>query len=332
MKNKTLLYLLALLIGSGLGWIFYSNQETGTLSKSLTDFAISDTASITKIFLAEKTGKSTTLTKNAPGHWMVNNKYVAFQDRVDLLMNCIKLLEVKSTIPEKSKETIFKDLASLGTKIQIYKGDNLIKTYFVGTQTQDMLGTYMMIDGSKEAYICHIPGFNGYLDIRYFADEKEWRDKSIYRLDPTLITEITQEYPNNEGFTISKIENKFSIKNLKTGQSQNILKLGQAKQYFVSAAKLDFEEFTKNLTIKQIDSIVNSPFYLKMSIKTSNQKDYGMLTLYKKLAGPNTKQVLEGNIDGDQYFGTLSYNPKEIFYVQRFALKNILVSPTKFIE
>ena len=55
-KNKTLLVIAAALLAITSYFIFSKNS--GTIKRELRDFAVADTASITKIFMADKTGKT----------------------------------------------------------------------------------------------------------------------------------------------------------------------------------------------------------------------------------------------------------------------------------
>ena len=63
-KNKVLLIVLALMLAAT-GYFVYTYKGS-TINKELSDFAVDDTASINKIFLADKDGKQITLTKQHP--------------------------------------------------------------------------------------------------------------------------------------------------------------------------------------------------------------------------------------------------------------------------
>ena len=71
-KNKTVLIVFVLLavVACGL-WYVESNKS---IKGELRDFAVTDTSSIDKIFLADKEGRAVTLVREAPNRWMVNGK------------------------------------------------------------------------------------------------------------------------------------------------------------------------------------------------------------------------------------------------------------------
>src|SRR5574344_2289975 len=54
------------------------------------DFAIKDTASITKIFMATAQQEQVLLTRAENGTWLVNQKYPAATENLDLLLSTIK--------------------------------------------------------------------------------------------------------------------------------------------------------------------------------------------------------------------------------------------------
>ena len=63
MKNRILIAVIAIL-GILAGYL-YLKDNTGTIKEELRNFAVEDTASITKIFLVDKAQKSVTLTRES---------------------------------------------------------------------------------------------------------------------------------------------------------------------------------------------------------------------------------------------------------------------------
>jgi hypothetical protein len=71
-------------------YLLVINKPWTTFKGELKDFAIHDTASITKIFLADKTGRTVLLQKQPDQTWLVNGMYKADQKKIDLLKQTIK--------------------------------------------------------------------------------------------------------------------------------------------------------------------------------------------------------------------------------------------------
>ncbi|MGZ3900763.1 MAG: hypothetical protein ACXVNQ_10065, partial [Bacteroidia bacterium] len=112
--------LLLLLVGFALYTYKYKNTSS-TIDADARDFKYKDTATITKIFIADKEGDRSTLERTKHG-WVVNNKYQCRPDAILNLMEAIKNMEVKMPVPKKAKEGVLKIMASNALKVEVYKG------------------------------------------------------------------------------------------------------------------------------------------------------------------------------------------------------------------
>ncbi len=183
------------------------------------DFAISDTASITKIFLADMQGNNITLDKKY-NSWRVNNNYNVKNSSMKTILHTIKNISVQRPIPENNYNQVIKNLAANGVKIEIYiKNEKKpIKTYTIGNNTSDHAGTYMLLSGSKQPYIMNMVGFNGVLGPRYGIqgqriDYTVWRDRSVFNLNAQKIKSLRMINikGNDSSFTIKKVDEKFIL-------------------------------------------------------------------------------------------------------------------------
>ena len=109
MKRNTITLIVALVLGLSTFWLI-SRSGKGTINPELRDFAVSDTASISKIFLVSKSEKQVTLTREADGRWKVNGKYYARPDAIKTLLITIHALSVREPVGLKAKENIIKQL------------------------------------------------------------------------------------------------------------------------------------------------------------------------------------------------------------------------------
>jgi len=102
-----------------------------------------------------------------------------------------------------------KQLSTGAIKVQVYNNDDLQKSFFVGGPTMDGTGTFMILADADEPLITHIPGFDGYLTVRFNTNAEIWRDREIFRYYPSFIDAIEVKYPTNpaESFVL-KIANK----------------------------------------------------------------------------------------------------------------------------
>ena len=114
-KNKIAI-LLFIVVASLSLWLYLHNSQ-GTIRKELYDFAVADTASITKIYMANTGGKQLTLDKQQPGQWLVNGKFKARNDCIKNLLACIKDLQVRNPVAKSALENVSKQLATSSTKV-----------------------------------------------------------------------------------------------------------------------------------------------------------------------------------------------------------------------
>ena len=160
MNNRIIIILIILL--SATAAYLYFGENKSTIKEELRDFAVKDTASITKIFLVDKAQKSVTLIRGSDNKWRVNSDYYARRDLIEVLLRTIHLIEVKSPISKASRNTVIKRLAAGATKVEIYQGDDQpSKVYYVGGATQNTMGTYMLLEGSSNPFITFVPSFYG---------------------------------------------------------------------------------------------------------------------------------------------------------------------------
>jgi hypothetical protein len=267
MRRNRIAIVLVILLGSASFWYISHNQK-GTLSAEMKDFAVKDTTAITKIFLADKNQRAVTL-ERVPGSskWTVNGKYGARMDAVQTLLETIRRIDVKEPVGKKALENVIKGIAAKAVKCEIYEGDKLVKAYYVGTETADYTGTYMvMIDpetmeAMEKPFITYIPGFEGYLTTRYFTEEKGWRDRTMFAYNPGEITKVRMEIPYKPeyGYELTvKGNNDYEIRTLKDNKLVPDVDPLAVKQYLSYFQALSFESFEVDLKPAQIDSVIRS--------------------------------------------------------------------------
>ena len=139
--NLLLLIVIVILVGVSIAIYFVRNYDS---QSTLRDFAVEDTASITKIFLANKQGSAVTLEREE-NRWTVNKQYTARRDFVNNLLTTIKKIEVSSPVSSAKLERVMKDLAVQGIKVEIYQGTECVKVYYVGGVTEENNGAYMRL-------------------------------------------------------------------------------------------------------------------------------------------------------------------------------------------
>ena len=193
MPKKQLFYLVLIILMAALIWFLSTNKKTTINVEN--NFAISDTASVSKIFIADRNGTTITLNRNEK-NWVINNKYGVRKDAIRTILTTINQIRIQRPVSKNAFDNVIKNLATTGVKIEIYTNqDTPDKTYTIGSSTSNHLGSYMFLAGSETPFIVHIPSFNGFLSPRYGIQgnkisEKDWRTTNIFSLKTEKISRV----------------------------------------------------------------------------------------------------------------------------------------------
>ncbi len=339
-KNKIAIILVALLAPLTF-WLVINKSTNGTIKKELRDFAVRDTASITKIFMADRSNHSVTLERLGNGDWQVEGKYVANKGVVDNLLETIKNIEVMSPVPNAAKETIIKSLASSSVKIEIYKKDGLVKSYYVGGETQDGLATYMLLsdpktgENSSAPFIMFMPGFNGNVGVRYFTDLRDWRARFVFRYYPDDIASVKVEYIeelDNSFEVFNNGNNSFEVKDLKKNAlilDGDVMKM---KRYLSYYQNIQYEILKNDAADSLKDAVFKNMAFAKITV-TNKKNEQNAITLYHmphkieglEIAGKPIKY------DPDHMY-TFINDGKDFVSVQYFVFGKLLQTPGYFMS
>lgn len=339
MKNKSsLLVIAALSVLCAVSFYLYKNKTSGsTLDKEARDFAIKDTASITKIFLADKEGRKITLERKNNG-WIVNEKYPCRPDAISLLLYTMYMVDVKSPVSKNAKQGVIKLMAGKSVKVEVYSGSDLIKQYYVGHENQLNDGTYMILtdlssgQNYEEPFLTHIPGFNGFLSTRYFTDESDWRSHLVLNYIPPQLKTIKVEHLENpdSSFVIDVIDTKtFTLK--KTNGSPLAFDEVKMKQYLAYFQNVSVEKILTKFNKKLSDSLRNAIPYLSLSITDTKNETKVFNFLHKNSTYElNQKYGIDYKYDPDRFF--MKYEgDKEVALVQFYVFGKILPTYEYFL-
>lgn len=164
-------------------WWLWKNNTGNTFSGSLTDFAIADTASVDRIFIAEKTGGTVDLRRVDDG-WTVNG-LPAKGYQVNLLLKTFKLVELRAPVPKAQEPNVLRVMAGTAKKVEIYQGGKRpTKIWWVGGSTADHYGTYMVLEipgkgRSDVPFEMGMAAFTGVLNTRFHTVLDDWRSSRV---------------------------------------------------------------------------------------------------------------------------------------------------------
>ncbi|HLG03207.1 MAG TPA: hypothetical protein VI731_06405 [Bacteroidia bacterium] len=349
MSKRTILAFTTVLVLALITLYFYSKRDQTTIQRELSDFAYLDTAAITKIFLADKAKHEVTLTRvrgNAGqnDHWMVNGKYPARPDAVRTLLTTIHDVSVRKPVGLKARETVIKQLMTGSTKIEIYAGKKLVKQYYVGGETPDMMGTYMLLSdvsdpddivNSTEPFETEIKGFNGYLTPRYFTNLAEWRDRTVFNYYVPEIRSIRVEnnLDANSSFIVTQAAGSkiFGLTDL-LGRPLpfDTLKLKQYISYF---GRINFELIETTLKPSTRDSIIRSRPAFTIAVTDASNKKNEVVMFRKKNDGimpEDTAATPPPPYDPDRMFALVN-DRQDFVVVQYYVFGKLLPSVDYFL-
>jgi len=331
MKKTNVILVVLVVVLAGIGITVYLTRNSDS-KKVYRDFAVQDTASIDKIFLADKSNK-TVLLERKDNYWTVNEKYKARRDFVNILLETLCKVEVKSPVPESKLKKVLSDLSVSGIKAEIYQKGELVKTYYVGGVTDDNTGTYMIMEGSDVPFIMHIPGFNGFLTIRYIPEVNEWRERQVFNYNVKDIAKVTVEYPSmpEASFVaVSNGDNTFSLTNV-DGSAVDFEYDGLLVKEYMSRCKfLGFEAYIMDeLQESKRDSLLKQPVVAKISVLDTKGKTQALKTYYRQ----NINQAMDDDgklyeYDIDRLYGII--NDKEVVLLQYYIIDPLTVKKSDF--
>ena len=327
-KNKNLFIILFLLSIFALFFIYSKNYST--LKKELSDFAVKDTGAITKIFLADRNGHKITLERKNKTEWQLNGKYETKPELIQLFLETVYKVEVKARVAKAAYNNVIKALAATGIKCEIYLNNNKEpdKIYYIGGQTENSEGTFMILENSSTPFVTEITGFLGYLTPRYSVDEDAWRNTMFIHCLPKEIKSLTLNYTNypEKSFTIRSSNNTYIIEqqDSKKAIDGDVVAL---ENYLRLYQKVYFESWAREMTPLQIDSLNRSQPVITLQLVTQNGliKDvsiYPMPINERSL----TKEDSLGNplkYDLDRMYGYIRPE-KELVTIQHYTFDKLL--------
>lgn len=294
-KNKLLILLAGIILAAGLCLVIAKTVRNNGNPRS-DMFAVKDTASITKIFIADMNGESALLTRKE-GVWYVQDSIKAQPYKVVDLLSTISNVEMQQTVAKTGQSNINKMMSVNAIKVEIYQTkplftlfkkpffmkERLVKTYYMGPATMDNMANFAILDGYDEPCIVHIPGFRGFLTPTYSFRPVDWYNCDLFSTKITRIQTLTvQDYEKpEESFTVEKAGARFF--NLYDSQHQQIMHYDTIKLLDMLAEYRDrnYELLMNNISQHEKDSILQHCQFKTIILKDVNGEET-RLDMYRK--------------------------------------------------
>jgi hypothetical protein len=213
--KKTLILLILLIAIGGSAWYFQKAKETEKMHAMGwdRDFAVKNTDEIYKVFIAKRTGKTTTLERKGD-QWLMDGKYPARMTAINSLMDVFRGVRMQSVPAKAAVKNIVDNLATKGIKVELYdKSNDLIKAFYVGGTTNDERGTYMILDGAERPYITELSMMEGAFRVRFDMEDDDWRDKTVFDEQVENIDFVSIDYPKQKikSFKMERKGDEFTV-------------------------------------------------------------------------------------------------------------------------
>lgn len=299
-------------------------------------FAVKDTSTVTKIFIADMNGEHVLLNRR-DGAWYVEDSILAQSYKIKDLLGVIRNVTLQQTVAKTAQSNINKMMSVNAIKVEIYQKapkftlfgikffekERKVKTYYMGPATMDNLANFAILEGYDEPCIVFIPGFRGFLTPYYSFKPVDWYNCDLFSTKITRIKTLTvQDYEHpEESFIVEKSGARFF--NLFDGQHQPILHYDTVRLLDMMSVyrNLNYEHFITNMDEAKKDSILQFNKFKTITLVDVNGEET-RLDMYRKL-DPDAlylDDILGGNAHGED----LPYNRDNFYAILNGNTKNLL--------
>ncbi len=316
-----------------------------TLDNNESAFAVDDTTSITRIFIADKKTNEVLLSRSNNG-WVLNNKYTANKKIVELLLATLKKIKVKAPVSIASHDNVVKRLASSSIKVEVYQmvyrinifdkiklfqHEKLTKVFYVGGSTQDNLGTYMLMEGADRPYIAYVPSFRGYLSTRFSPIPDDWKSHVVFNKKLSDIKSVQLELGREQenSFRVDIIDglNSYEITALQTGERIEEYDTLRLLNFLTSFRDLRYETRLNNIrSIIMIDSVTNSPSLYELTLIDQNN-DTTFVKMFEKKEATEEESGMDFKfipIDHDRFYALVN-DGEDFVLMQYYSFDKVLM-------
>ena len=335
MKKNTLYIIIAavLLVAALVAVLFKTGViKTSEDHLSYDAFAIKDTNTITKIFMADMQGEYVLLQRTDAG-WVVRDSILVMKPIMEEFLTTIASLSVKQVVPKTGQNTINKVLSTSAIKVDIYQHkpkfkifgiafgnkERKTKTYYMGPATMDNLSNFALLEGSDDPYIVYVPGFRGFATPIYSTNYADWINHDIFQTKITRIQTaefIDLEHPEESFKAVKTGARFFDVYDYQNNKvAYDTLKMIDMLSEFRDK---NFEDIILSFSPEKIDSIYREQHFKTITITDLEGKTATLELCYKINELVNEDGNTSQEADVDNFYGILNKNYQQIYLCQFF--------------
>ncbi|MGY6561894.1 MAG: hypothetical protein ACXITV_07290 [Luteibaculaceae bacterium] len=342
-KTQIVSFVIAFVVAAVTIIIISTRDRYSTLDEKSRDFAVKDTARITKIFIHNTiTDETVLLERETQSLWRYNGEHRARDNSKDLLLKTIFNMEVKRPASPSASEGLYRRMAGNHTKVEIYMDGKDIpeKTIFMGPPNNAHSGTYMLLETPKhgrfnQIYDVHMPGHRGFLNPIFFTFNEDWIYPRIYdykNLEFKKIDVRFKDYPEDEYSIEFGGGNNIKLFDPRLDTYVDDFDTLVVKDYLLFYKKVSWSKIAK-VSGATRDSILNSAPFASISV-TENSGEVKTIELFfipwEEDDIDETDDFGRPAFAKDNYYGWV--NKEELVVVQTFTFNNLLVPKNFFYK
>lgn len=335
---KKLIYLLASLLFLAVALFFISQNRGNTFQSDLTDFAVKDTASISKIYIASSNGESILLQKiNDEWYLDQEGKTLARKDAIAYILKLLPTLSIKAPVSSKSTDAMIKRLGINHKKVEIYfKGEKMpSKTIYLGDATQDHYGNLALLETKKNGkgkvpYYIQSDGKRGTIAPAFFTSPLEWVHTSVFEYSTDEIKSVSIEYPdaNESSFTISRLDTGFTVTGPAAKPTDSIDPFF-TEVYLNNYEKVFYETEEYKLDKQQVDSLLQIKPFAIITVESENDTESIQLIRKKGFLRAVSFDSTNPEFDTDRCYGIYK---KKIVLCQYYTFDKLMLQYENFLK
>lgn len=326
--RKTLPYLLLLaLLGTGV-WYFFNRPDGEAFDPDEAGFTIRDTAAVHRIFLASRTGNRVVLQRSARG-WILDGKYPVLRANIKRLLTTLYKQKAAYPVPKKSHNFIVKGMAGGSVKVELFgKDGRAIQTFYVGSETPDFNGTYMLMEGAKRPYVVTMSGFEGYLQPRYATSWYDWRDRTVFDLPADSVRRVAVRYAEDPRRSYAVARTPAGIAVQVDGLASGTPNLRRAEQYLGFFQNVNSEGYLNGKRGVR-ESIATTAKKCDIELETASGTQ--RVAVYWEPVSQRSKNIGNEGYDPDRYYAIINGGADTVG-IQQQAFEKIFRDGREFLE
>ena len=331
-----------------LALVLILTNTTSTIRSKDNEFALDDTANVTRIFMSDKNNNTLTLAKTPDGKWLVNDKFTASRFNISMLLQTMMGIEVRNPVAKVARNTVVRQMAANSVKVEVYQEvyrievfgirlfphEKLTKVYYVGGATPNNRGSYFLMEGADEPYVVSLPGLRGFVTPRYMPIEKYWRDYTVIKRTLPEIRTVQVEIPEApyESFIIHNSKSSFSLLSADGTPVQGAVDTLAVMNFLNSFRNLNFEVLLNDIDAVRKDSILALPPFVNITV-TDTTGETKVIRTFRRPAEPGATDMNGKPLpyDMDRFYALIN-NDQDLVLAQFYVFDRVLRPKSFFLK